>query len=557
MTTDNSVKKALVASILSIMICISTLIGSTYAWFTDSVSSGKNKIVAGNLDIGLEYLNSEGQYVPVTQDLNLFETGALWEPGHVEVVNLRVSNLGTLALKYSISIGIESEVGGINKDEESFKLSDYIYFSVLNEEKLYSADESGRAAALDDAAEGAALISVASEKSAVLYPKGKETEEVSSEKELTVILYMPANTGNAANYKTGTTPPSINLGINLFATQIPFEKDGFSDQYDAGAWVNVSTPSDFVKALTSGGKIVLEDDLTVSKSDAGADQVVISADTIIDLNGNSLNVTNVGTAQKYKILVAEGATLTINGDSESEVKYTGRGETQPAIFSVAAGGSLILNGGNYNIGNGTGAAIGVNIASGGYFEFNSGSIIVDSSAVNGTAINIKDNATVIMNGGYASSNGNVVALSVGSNFTMNGGTLVCDRANTSRGAISGSMNAGLTTINGGEIIAPLIFGNSQNQKAVVNGGTFVSEMLFNAGTETGTTLTINGGTFTGTNPDGAVVFGKGQTFINGGDFVQKKIHAQNTGKVSVSADYHSANLDIGYSHTDDSMISFG
>ena len=54
MTNSKHTKRALLASILSVVLCVAMLVGSTFAWFTDSVTSGNNKIVAGNLDVELE-----------------------------------------------------------------------------------------------------------------------------------------------------------------------------------------------------------------------------------------------------------------------------------------------------------------------------------------------------------------------------------------------------------------------------------------------------------------------------------------------------------------------
>ena len=55
MTKSKNTKRALLASVLSMMLCLAMLIGSTFAWFTDSVTSGKNTIVAGNLDVELNW----------------------------------------------------------------------------------------------------------------------------------------------------------------------------------------------------------------------------------------------------------------------------------------------------------------------------------------------------------------------------------------------------------------------------------------------------------------------------------------------------------------------
>ena len=59
MTKTQKTKRALLASALSLIMCFTMLLGTTYAWFTDSVESGKNTIVAGNLDVELYYQNDE------------------------------------------------------------------------------------------------------------------------------------------------------------------------------------------------------------------------------------------------------------------------------------------------------------------------------------------------------------------------------------------------------------------------------------------------------------------------------------------------------------------
>ena len=55
MTNRKSVKRALVASIMAIMLCAVMLVGTTFAWFTDTASSAVNKIQSGNLDVVVEY----------------------------------------------------------------------------------------------------------------------------------------------------------------------------------------------------------------------------------------------------------------------------------------------------------------------------------------------------------------------------------------------------------------------------------------------------------------------------------------------------------------------
>ena len=103
-------KRTLLMSVLSLVLCCAMLIGTTFAWFTDSVTSGNNIIKSGNLDIELEYWNGT-KWVDVSGKSDIL-TNTLWEPGVTEVAYLRVANAGTLALKYQLGINIVSETAG-------------------------------------------------------------------------------------------------------------------------------------------------------------------------------------------------------------------------------------------------------------------------------------------------------------------------------------------------------------------------------------------------------------------------------------------------------------
>ena len=99
MKTMNT-KKALIASLLSLVLCVSMLVGSTFAWFTDTASTGVNKIQAGNLDVKLMYSTDMVTWKEATNQTKLFDDNALWEPGYTQVVYLKIVNAGNLALKY-------------------------------------------------------------------------------------------------------------------------------------------------------------------------------------------------------------------------------------------------------------------------------------------------------------------------------------------------------------------------------------------------------------------------------------------------------------------------
>ena len=127
-------------SLTSLILCFSMLLGTTYAWFTDTVTSANNIIQAGNLDVELEYLDAAGNWQSVTEQTNVFQENTLWEPGHTEVVYLKISNKGSLALKYRLGVNIASEIGSVNVAGEAFLLSDHIQFGAVKDVDTAYAD---------------------------------------------------------------------------------------------------------------------------------------------------------------------------------------------------------------------------------------------------------------------------------------------------------------------------------------------------------------------------------------------------------------------------------
>lgn len=217
-------KKALLTSALCLLLCCSMLIGTTFAWFTDTVTTNKNVITGGNLDIELYYkVEGMSDWAEVDGNTNVFMDGALWEPGHTEVVKLKVVNAGALALQYHLGVNVYHEETGTNVHGDEFKLSNYIKFGVVDGEQTYDRDQA--VAAVNATA---SALNRAYDKADVLLETGKEHV-------VTMVVYMPETVGNEANYKTGTAAPKIYLGINLFATQQVKEEDSFGPDYDAEA----------------------------------------------------------------------------------------------------------------------------------------------------------------------------------------------------------------------------------------------------------------------------------------------------------------------------------
>ena len=300
MTQSKRTKRALIASVLALVVCAAMLIGTTFAWFTDSVTSGRNTIVAGNLDVELEYATATegtlGGWTSVNDATDLFGDG-LWEPGYAQVVYLRVRNAGTLALRYQLSMNILSETAGVNVNGQTFNLSDYLqYGAVLNQNVPFA----NRDAAMDAVTSPVALSTP--------YASGEMHLAANAEPQyLALVVYMPKTVGNEANYR-GDVVPTIELGVNLLATQDTVEEDSFDNLYDQDAWEEVSDAAGLQAAISEGKTASLTQDIVLDSTLPMSP----SGETNIVLNGNELKTTSENTT-----MVENGETLTVSGGSLS------------------------------------------------------------------------------------------------------------------------------------------------------------------------------------------------------------------------------------------------
>ncbi len=239
MTTRKNTKKALLSSILALFLCFVMLLGTTFAWFTDEVTSAGNVIKSGTLDVELEYKTSWGdEWSTVNENTKLFNENALYEPGYTEIVFLRISNAGSLALKYQLQVNVTNEVGATNVLGESFKLSDYLqigsyvqdeYSSGFNYADILMPTMFGsRESALSSVGTMTKLSEFAPivRTDSPILP-GDETAQV-----IAIVLTMPESVENEANAVAGTAP-SLDLGVRVLATQYTDESDGFGNDYDS------------------------------------------------------------------------------------------------------------------------------------------------------------------------------------------------------------------------------------------------------------------------------------------------------------------------------------
>ena len=221
-------RRPLLKSFLALLLCLSLLIGSTFAWFTDSVTSSGNIIKSGNLDVEMywsdrllsvdspEWQNADG--VPVFDYSN-------WEPGYTQVRYVKISNEGNLALKWLLSIETEAQLGTIAE------VIDVYYINPVSS-AITSLDGLTPVGILKD------VIAGHSSTSGNLLPKSAQGGNTAI---LAIAFHMQESAGN--DYMSQTTGA---FTLKLLATQLQYESDSFDNTYDKEAtWPNSIPPALF------------------------------------------------------------------------------------------------------------------------------------------------------------------------------------------------------------------------------------------------------------------------------------------------------------------------
>ena len=297
MNTKKATKRALLTSVMALVMCVVMLVGTTFAWFTDTASTGVNKIQAGNLDVKLSYLTKENVWQEVTETTKLFDDEALWEPGHTEVAYLMVENVGNLALKYQLSVNVANEVTSTSVIGNTLKLSDYIKMGVVDgQTEAFTNREAARGAVQD-----AGNIAT--------YTKNGNIAAGGGAQYVAMVVYMPETVGNEANYAVGKTIPSIELGVKLFATQDTVEFDSFNNQYDAGADVELTT------SATINGQ-------EYASMQEAYEAVQPQVSTVFGLGQEAFSASDTDKCAKFDELFPEGKiTWTIYGEQKLTNEY--------------------------------------------------------------------------------------------------------------------------------------------------------------------------------------------------------------------------------------------
>lgn len=217
-------KKLFFNSVLSLLLCISMLIGTTYAWFTDNVTSRDNVITSGNLDLKMYWTDDleSGKWYDVEDDEhNTVFSYDNWEPGYTEVKYIKLVNAGELALNYQLTITPTGDVGKLAEvinvfyKNEGVKVENRSDLSKLNSIGLLSGVMAGGATA----------------NGTLLAADQQSPNHTSGEIIITLAMNMITTAGN--DYQDETIGDGFT--ITALATQAPYEGDSFDTDYDANA----------------------------------------------------------------------------------------------------------------------------------------------------------------------------------------------------------------------------------------------------------------------------------------------------------------------------------
>ena len=435
MTNKKSTKRALLMSVLAMLLCVTMLVGTTFAWFTDSVTSTGNVIATGTLELDLELLDAEkNEWSSIRDNPAPIFTYGNWEPGYTDVKILKVENEGSLALKWKAVFSAENDLG---------ILADVIDVYVNPYGVLEDASNVAYPANLDDYKRVGTIrefVETIGESTYGNLLKGEAAY-------LGIALKMQESAGNEYQNKIfadGT------FDIIVVATQLTNESDSFGDQYDKDAkfLLPITNANEMADALANGGDYAVKKDVATDS----ALNVAQGTDVEMSLGNNTVtanNILNNGT------LEVKGGGVDVNyfenaGDATLNDVKLDSGTASDYGFISLPGSTSVLNNVEFVSGGGAIAAV-----YGAEVTVNSGSFKIDSTSTSGRYLIYTEGAgaKVVVNGGTyswdAADNQKRAYVYAGADTTViiNGGTF--GAASNRSGYTAGILGTGTVIITGG------------------------------------------------------------------------------------------------------------
>lgn len=255
MTNAKNTKRALLTSVMALILCMSMLVGTTFAWFTDEVTSTNNIIQTGTLDAALYYGDTADDITKDASQGVIFDYQH-WEPGYTQTKYVRIANEGTLAFKFRLNI-----VPNVQVAAGEFNLADVIdvyLFDVnatIDRDVIAAATPVGTLSSLMADPDGAAY-------GYLLPTEDKDNDKYNTAVEAPrgeiaycIVLKMQESATN--DYQNLTVGEGFS--VQLLATQYTWEEDSFNHNYDEGAEFDeapkanvINTGAKWVRAADAG-----------------------------------------------------------------------------------------------------------------------------------------------------------------------------------------------------------------------------------------------------------------------------------------------------------------
>ncbi len=201
-------KIALALSLCAVIIWCVIGTGTSLAWFTDTSSELQNIINMAEFDAQVLFKDKTDNYVPIDDRTDIFDSEALYEPGHTQVVYFKVVNNGDISFDYHTAVIIDSFVAGTNMFGEELKLQEFLKFGFVTGDSQAELSEklSTREKAQAFATQGLNKYD------------SYDSLDSKQTKDFAIVIYMPEQVGNDANYR-GLPVPEVKLGVSVTATQ--------------------------------------------------------------------------------------------------------------------------------------------------------------------------------------------------------------------------------------------------------------------------------------------------------------------------------------------------
>ncbi len=203
---------ALVVSLCALLVWGILGTGASLAWFADASPEISNIFHFADFEVEVSHRLPDGTWEPVDGQTTVFDDAALYEPGYVQTVYLKVENSGDRAFRFDTAVAVTGFTPAINAFGQSFSLQDHLTFGIVTAD---TEGEMDAAVADRDAAKAVATTRLnryyATETADVLHSGDCAY--------MALIVRMPEAVGNVANYR-GDTTPTVELGIIVTANQL-------------------------------------------------------------------------------------------------------------------------------------------------------------------------------------------------------------------------------------------------------------------------------------------------------------------------------------------------